>query len=169
MSAENFSITLPLAIAEQLYQHAEEQGLSPAALITQALEQFIQSQTPPTTPSRPIQQGDIYWLQGQNPTPNTSTIPHPYVVIQPNLLNNSRLETVVICALTSNIKRTSLPGNVLLMPHEANLPKQSVVEVSKVSSIPKTQLGDYIGTLSEQRIEEIFAGMRFLQRSSFLR
>jgi mRNA interferase MazF len=52
---------------------------------------------------------------------------------------------------------------------EANLPKQSVVEVSKVSTVEKTQLGEYIGSLTEQRTYQILAGMRFLQRSFFTR
>ncbi|MBC7811159.1 MAG: type II toxin-antitoxin system PemK/MazF family toxin [Burkholderiales bacterium] len=114
-----------------------------------------------------INQGDIYWLQLDDPSESESGIPHPYVVVQDDVLNHSRLDTVVVCALTSNLKRASYPGNVLLDVGEANLPKQSVVEVSKVSSVDKTQLGEYIGSLSEQRINQILAGMRFLQRSFF--
>ncbi len=109
-----------------------------------------------------INQGDIHWVQLSDVD---SDIPHPYVVIQDDVFNHSRIHTVIICALTSNIKRASLPGNVLLDAGEGNLPKQSVVEVSKVSSVDKTQLGDYIGSLTEQRINQIVAGMRFLQRS----
>lgn len=111
-----------------------------------------------------INQGDIYWLALES---TGSTIPHPYVVIQDDALNHSRLETVVVCALTSNLKRASLPGNVLLEAGEGSLPKQSVVEVSKISSMAKSQLGSFIGTLSHERVEQIFAGMRFLQRSFF--
>jgi mRNA interferase MazF len=95
-------------------------------------------------------------------------IPHPSVVIQDNLFNHSRIDTVVVCALTSNLKRASdTPGNLLLDIGEANLPKQSVVEVSKVSSVEKARLGEYIGSLSEQRIRQILAGMRFLQLTFF--
>jgi len=110
-----------------------------------------------------INRGDIYWVEIE------ATIPHPYVVIQEDVLNHSRIETVVVCALTSNLKRAALPGNVLLDAGEADLAKQSVVEVSKVSAANKTQLGEYIGSLSEARIDQILAGMRFLQRSSFAR
>jgi len=60
-----------------------------------------------------------------------------------------------------------MPGTVLLDIDEANLPKQSLVEVSKITTVDKTQLGDYIGTLSESRIAQILAGIRFLQRSFF--
>jgi hypothetical protein len=56
------------------------------------------------------------------------------------------------------------PGNVLLEAAEANLPRQSVVVVSQVSTVEKSQLGEYIGTLNEQRVDQILAGLRFLQR-----
>jgi mRNA interferase MazF len=75
----------------------------------------------------------------------------------------SRLDTGVVCALTSNLKRAKAPGNVLLDIGEANLSRQSVVVVSQVSTVDKTQLGEYIGSLSEQRVHQILAGMQFLQ------
>ena len=116
-----------------------------------------------------INQGDIYWVQVAEPGESEPGILHPYAVIQDNILNHSRIHMVVVCALTSNLKRASEPGNVLLDAGEANLPKQSVVEVSKVSTVAKAQVGEYIGSLSEQRIKQILAGMRFLQRSYFAR
>lgn len=110
-----------------------------------------------------INQGELYWVQREG------EIAHPYVVIQDDVFNHSRLTTVVVCALTTNLHRASLPGNVLLEVGEGNLPKQSVVEVSKVDSLAKTQLGDYIGSLGEHRVAQILAGMRFLQAGFFAR
>lgn len=116
-----------------------------------------------------INQGDIYWIQSDNPAKSDlGHYAHPYVVVQDNVFNHSRIHTVVVCALTTNLKRASLPGNVLLDVGEANLQKQSIVEVSKVSSVDKTELGEYIGSLSTQRVEQLLAGMRFLQ-ASFVR
>jgi mRNA interferase MazF len=102
-----------------------------------------------------INQGDIYWVEVG------PVVPHPHVIIQDNVLNN----TVIACALTSNLKRVSVPGNVLLEVVEASLPRQSVVIVAKVSTVDKAQLGEYIGTLSEQRVNQILAGVRFIVRS----
>jgi mRNA interferase MazF len=116
-----------------------------------------------------ISQGDVYWLHPAGPGGSEAGYPHPYVVIQEDAINHSRINTVVVCALTSNIKRMAEPGNVLLEAGEANLPRQSVVVVSQVESVEKTQLGDYIGSLSKERIAQIFAGMRFQQRSFFAR
>jgi mRNA interferase MazF len=65
--------------------------------------------------------------------------------------------------LTTNSKRANSPGNVLLEAGEANLPRQSIVVVSQVSTVDKAQLGEYIGSLNQERITQILAGMRFLQ------
>ena len=88
------------------------------------------------------------------------------MIIQADVINRSRIETVVVCALTTNAKRAKAPGNVLLEAGEANLPRQSIVVVSQVSTVDKSQLGEYIGSLTPQRVEQILAGMRFLQTMS---
>jgi mRNA interferase MazF len=110
-----------------------------------------------------INQGDIYWVPIDEQSGSEPGYIHPHVVIQDNVFNRSRVNTVVVCALTTNLKRAKAPGNVLLEIGEANLPKQSVVVVSQVSTVDKTQLGEYIGSLAEERISQILAGMRFLQ------
>lgn len=160
-------ITLSAPVAEQIRALSAQLGMSNDALLTQALVVFVTMQHPQATnrAARPIQRGELYWLQV--PAPDGPSIPHPHVVLQADALNQSRIATTVVCSLTSNLKRVSSPGNVLLEPDEARLPKQSVVEVAKVSLVGKSQLGAYIGTLSERRIEQIFAGMRLLQRSYF--
>ena len=116
-----------------------------------------------------ISQGDIYWAQLEDSSGLQPNYAHPHVVIQDNIFNRSRINTVVVCALTSNMKRANEPGNVLLEVGEANLSKQSVVVVSQVSTVEETQLGEYVGTLTRQRINQILAGIRFQQLSFFTR
>ena len=86
--------------------------------------------------------GDIFWISPNKSNGIASDHTHPHVVI-----HDDALSVVVVCALTSNLKRAKEPGNVLLDEGEANLPKQSVVVVSQVSTVDKTQLGEHIGTL----------------------
>lgn len=107
-----------------------------------------------------INQGDVYWLKLEE----TADYPHPHVIIQEDVINHSRIQTVVVCALTTNVKRVNIPGNVLLEAGEANLLKQSIVVVSQVSTVEKAQLGEYIGSLTKERVDQILAGMRFIQR-----
>ncbi len=106
-----------------------------------------------------INQGDIYWIELDEPTGSEPGYSHPHVVVQNNVFNASRINTVIVCALTSNIKRAEAPGNVLLEKGEANLSKQSVVLVSQIFTVDKSQLGEFIGTLSERRVKQIIEGI----------
>ncbi len=109
-----------------------------------------------------IRQGDVFWVDLEEPEGSEPGYRHPHVVIQNNLFNQSRIRTVVVCALTSNLKRASAPGNILLEIGEANLPKQSVVNVSQVFTVDKSQLTEKIGTLSAKRVRQILDGIRLL-------
>jgi mRNA interferase MazF len=81
------------------------------------------------------------------------------VVIQNNLFSSTGLDSVIVCALTTNLKHARLPWNVLLKKGEANLPKQSVVDVSQLFTVDKRDLEEKIGTLTRQRIRQIFHGI----------
>ena len=114
-----------------------------------------------------INRGDVFWIGPDDPRGPVPGYPHPHVVVQEDVFNHSRVTTVVVCALTSNLRRAKEPGNVLLEDGEGNLPKRSVVVVSQVSSVEKASLGERIGSLSDARVEQILAGLRFQQRSFF--
>jgi mRNA interferase MazF len=109
-----------------------------------------------------IHQGEIYWVALDEPIGLEPGYRHPHIVIQNNLFNQSRINTVVVCALTSNLKRAEAPGNVLLDEGEANLPKRSVVNVSQLFTVDKIQLDEYIGMVSKARVWQILKGIRLL-------
>ena len=104
-------------------------------------------------------QGEIYWIDLGSPTGSGPGYRHPHVVIQNNVFNQSRINTTMVCALTSNLGRENAPGNVRLNKGEGNLQKQSVVNVSQVFTVDKSQLVERIGTLSMERIREILEGL----------
>lgn len=113
-----------------------------------------------------IHRGDIFWIAPDDSRGAVPDYSHPHVVVQDDVFNHSRITTVVVCALTSNLQRATEPGNVQLEPGEGSLPSQSVVVVSQISSVEKTRLGERIGALSAQRVDQIVAGLRFQQVSS---
>lgn len=86
----------------------------------------------------------------------------PTIVIQNNLFNHSRINTVVVCAITSSLKRAEVPGNVLLGKAEANLPKRSVVSVSQIFTVDKRDLIEKIDTLGRRRVRDVLDGVRLL-------
>ena len=109
-----------------------------------------------------INQGDIFWIDFDSPRGSEPGYCHPHVVIQNNLFNRSRINTVVVCALTSNIKRADAPGNFILKKGEANLPKKSVVNISQIFTVNRSDLSEKIGSLSKNRILQILQGIKLL-------
>jgi len=109
-----------------------------------------------------IRQGDVFWIDFDEPSGSEPGWRHPHVVIQNNVFNQSRINTVVVCVITSNLKRAESPGNVLLEKGEANLPKQSAVNISQIFTIDKRDLSEKIGELSPRRIRQILDGICLL-------
>lgn len=116
-------------------------------------------------PGVKARRGDLFWIASDE---SRGSVAHPHVVVQDDVFNRSRLTTVIVCALTSNLNRASEPGNVLLDVGEGGLARQSVVVVSQVSSVDEGRLGALIGALSNERVDQILDGLRFQQVSFFL-
>ncbi len=115
-----------------------------------------------------VNRGEVFWM-GPDESRGPASYSHPHVVVSEDVFNHSRITTVIVCALTSNLHRANEPGNVLLDVGEANLPEQSVVVVSQIESVEKARLGERIGAVSAERVEQILAGLRFQQASFFAR
>lgn len=104
-----------------------------------------------------ITPGSIFWYQPDARDGEAERIPHPHVVVA--VADDGAL---TLCALTTNLHRVSMPGNVLLNEGEALLPKRSVVEVSKRVTVSADRLGAFIGTLDEHRVRQIRSGIQFV-------
>ncbi len=109
-----------------------------------------------------IKQGEIYWMELGKPRGSEPGYRHPHIVIQNNVFNISKIKTVVVCVLTSNLKRAKAPGNVLLEKGEANLRKRSVVNISQIYTVNKNDLVEKIGQVSEKRLLQILDGIKLL-------
>lgn len=116
-----------------------------------------------------IRQGDVFWYDFGVPRESEPGYRRPAVVIQNDIANRSAIKTTIVCAVTTNVRLARAPGNVLLDADEANLPRRSVVNVSQVVTINKSDLADdaFIGTVSQVRVAAIIAGVTtFLRPSS---
>ena len=109
-----------------------------------------------------IKQGDVYWLDQDDPSGSEPGYHRPFVVVQNNLFNQSKINTVVVCALTTNLNRAKAPGNITLIEGEGGLLKPSVVNISQLVTVDKNALGEYIGTLSKSKIERVVQGIHLL-------
>ena len=109
-----------------------------------------------------IKKGSIYWVDfspGKGSEPKGR---RPGLVIQNNILNESKLNTVLMVAITSTMKFGELPGNIVLRKGEANLPKKCVINVTQIKSVDKRSLKEKIGSLSQKKMDQVYEGVRLV-------
>ncbi len=109
-----------------------------------------------------IRKGSVYWIDfspGKGSEPKGR---RPGLVIQGDTLNDSKLNTVIVLAITSTMKFGELPGNVALKKGEANLPKRCVINVTQIKSVDKSSLKEMIGSLSAKRMVEVREGLELV-------
>ena len=109
-----------------------------------------------------IRQGQVYWLDFGPATGRAPAERHPCVVVQNDIFNRSAIATSVVCLITSNLSRAKAPGNVLLKKGEANLPKASVVNVSRILTVDKAEPTKCLGTLTGTAATAVRDGLHML-------
>ena len=109
-----------------------------------------------------IRQGEVYWMDFGNTVGSAPAERHPCVVVQSDLFNRSRIMTSVVCLVTSNLARAEAPGNVLLDRGEGNLQRPSVVNVSQVVTVDKSELSERVGRLPAAKVDAIRRGLHIL-------
>ncbi len=109
-----------------------------------------------------IKQGELYWVNLREPVGSEPGYRRPCLVIQNDLLNHGAVRTTVVCILTSNLQRATSPGNVLLEPKESGLTRTSVVNITQIATINKSDLMERIGKLLPKRIKQVVDGLHFL-------
>ncbi len=109
-----------------------------------------------------IRQGSVYWVDFSPGKGSESSGKRPGLVIQSDVLNDSKINTVIMLAITSTLKFGALPGNVVIRKGEANLPRRCVVNVTQIKSVDKRSIKEKIGTLSRERLQEIQNGLKLV-------
>ena len=79
--------------------------------------------------------------------------------MQADSFNSSRIRTVVVAVVSSNLQLANAPGNVYLDSRDSELPKASVVNVSQLVTIDKSMLTEFVSTLSKSTMRPIDEGL----------
>ena len=109
-----------------------------------------------------MRRGEIWWASLPDPLGSGPGFRRPVVVVQANPFNESKIQTVVIAIITSNLALSTAPGNVRLTARQSKLPKDSVVNVSQIMTLDRSLLTQCIGYVPEHRMVEIDAGLRLV-------
>lgn len=109
-----------------------------------------------------MQRGEVWWASLGEPRGSEPGHRRPVLVLSSNDFNESRIATVVIASMTTNLRLAASPGNVPISRKESGLREDSVVNVSQILTVNKLFLTERAGTLPARVLARVEDGLRLV-------
>jgi mRNA interferase MazF len=109
-----------------------------------------------------IERGQVWWAALPIPAGSGPGFDRPVLVIQADSFNRSKIQTVIVAAMTSNLQRARSPGNVLVPRKASGLPRDSVVNVSQIMSLDQSLLRRKVQRLRDAEMRKVDEGLRMV-------
>lgn len=107
-----------------------------------------------------IERGGVYWAGLGDQAGSRPANRRPVLVIQSSHYNESRLSTVLVAVITANTALATMPRNVFLPSTATGLPRDSVVNVTALVTLNKSDLSDYAARIPDSLVDEVDRGLR---------
>lgn len=107
-----------------------------------------------------VARGEVWWVDFGAPTGSEPAKRRPAVVVSDDRFNRSKINTVTVVAVTSNLQLGGRPGNIVLPKGTAGLDRRSVVNVTQLATVDRRRLVDRSGTLGRADIRRVDDGLR---------
>ena len=109
-----------------------------------------------------MKRGEVWWASLPTPTGSGPGFRRPVLVLQSNPFNESRISTVIVAVITSNLALAEAPGNVRLGKSDSGLAKPSVVNVSQVLTLDRVLLTERVRSISAASLSSVNEGLRLV-------
>ncbi len=109
-----------------------------------------------------MQRGEIWWANLPTPVASEPGYGRPVLIVQSDDFNRSRIRTVIVAVLTTNLRLAEAPGNVLVTTDETGLPQDSVVNVSQLITVDKSFLTQQVSQISSRAMLLVEDGLRLV-------
>ncbi len=109
-----------------------------------------------------MQRGDIWWANLPDQVGSGPGYRRPVLVLQADVFNQSRINTVVVLVITKNVALAKAPGNVLLTARTSGLDIDLVVNVSQILTVDKSLLTEHVSSIPKALMANIEAGVRLV-------
>lgn len=106
-----------------------------------------------------MERGEVWWADLGSPRGSAPALRRPVVIVQADRFTKSRLRTVIVVAVTSNLRLAAMPGNVVIRREQSGLPEDSVANVTQVATLDKGDLIERTGQLPLSICREIDSGL----------
>jgi mRNA interferase MazF len=109
-----------------------------------------------------VKRGEVWWASLPDPVGAGPGFRRPVLVVQSNPFNESRIPTVVVAIMTSNLGLAEAPGNLRVSRSDSGLPRTSVVNVSQLVTVDKSVLTTRVRALPSPVMQHVEDGLRLL-------
>jgi mRNA interferase MazF len=109
-----------------------------------------------------VKRGQIWWAELPEPGASEPGYKRPVIIVQADEFNNSHIGTVIVVAITSNLRLADAPGNLRLTKSKTGLVKDSVANVSQVLTLDKNFLTEQIGQLDKVTAQQLDEGLQLV-------
>ena len=109
-----------------------------------------------------MKRGELWWAELPNPVGSGPGYKRPVLVVQANPFNASRISTVIVATVTSNLSLAEAPGNVRIGKTDSGLPQPSVVNVSQLITLDRAILSKKLKALSGTVMDKVDSGLKLV-------
>ena len=106
--------------------------------------------------------GEIWWAEFGIPYGSEIGYSRPVLIVQDDSFNESRIKTVVVLPLTTNLRLLNAPGNLLLRKKESKLSNDSVIIVAQLYAIDRSRFKERISKVTKEIMEQVEIGMKLV-------
>ncbi len=109
-----------------------------------------------------MKRGDIWWASLGEPKGSEPGFKRPVVVISSNDFNVSKIKTIIVAVITSNLRLSEAPGNIELSKKSTGLSRSSVINISQIITVDKLFLTEKIGKLPNKQLQLLNDGIKLV-------
>jgi len=106
--------------------------------------------------------GEIWWAELGIPYGSEAGFTRPVLIVQDDSFNESRIKTIVVLPLTTNLRLQEAPGNVLIRKKESKMANDSVIIVTQLYAIDRGRFKKRISKVDKEIMEKVEVGMKLV-------
>jgi mRNA interferase MazF len=106
--------------------------------------------------------GEIWWAEFGTPYGSEIGYTRPVLIVQDDGFNESRIKTIVVLPLTTNLRLLDAPGNVFIQKKESKLINDSVIIVTQLYAIDRGRFKEKISKVTKEIMEQVEVGIKLV-------
>jgi mRNA interferase MazF len=103
--------------------------------------------------------GEIWWADFGIPFGSEAGFRRPVLIVQDDAFNESRIRTIVVLPLTTNLRLSDAPGNVILKSKDSKLGSDSVVIAAQLYALDRQKFLEPVSKVNREIMERVENGM----------